>query len=342
MIASSHWEKITLKVFVTGATGFIGKHLVRRLVAEGHDVRCLVRQGRDTRALERLGVCIVRGDVNDRKAMCIGMKGCDWLFHLANLYTMWETQPERFQRVNVQGTRDVLETALEAGVGKVVYVSTVAVYGKPAQSPFSESAQPSPKLFSEYARTKAAANCIAWELHHQRGLPLTVVYPGIVLGAGDDKASGHYIQDIIRKRVPSTIFHNASCTYVYVGDVVEALLRAAEKPETVGQKYLLGKYSLTGREYADLISEVSGVPLPLFRFPDWIVMTAAYLLTGLSAITRRPPWWGLSIDAGHTLMNGFLIDGSKAERELRITYTPVRKALEEAIASYREMWGKGK
>ena len=165
-----------------------------------------------------------------------------------------------------------------------------------------------------------------------------VLYPGIVLGAGDDKASGHYIKDIIRKRVPSTIFHNAPATYVYVEDVVDAMLSAAEKPETVGQRYLIGKHTLNGRDYANLISEVSGVPLPIFRLPDWIVMTAAYLLTGISAISRRPPLWGLSIDAGHTLRNGFWIDGGKAEKELGITYSPVREALAEAIASYRAQW----
>ena len=327
-----------MKVFVTGATGFIGRHLVRRLVKEGHEVTCLVRKSSSVAELEALGMRLVTGDVNDREALRIGMRGCDWLFHLANLYTMWEPHPERFQRINVEGTRAVLETALDVGVGKVVYVCTVAVFGKPAASPFTENDRPGPALFSQYARTKAEADAIAWDLYERCGLPLTVLYPAIVLGASDDKASGHYIQDIIRKRVPSTIFHHSSCTYVYVGDVVEAMLRAAQNPSSVGEKYLVGRYALDGRSYADLISEISGVPLPIFRFPDWIVMAASYLLTGLSAITRCPPWWGLSVDAGWTLKNGFVMDGSKAERDLGITYTPIRMALEEAIASYREQW----
>lgn len=326
-----------MKIFVTGATGFIGKHLVRRLAAEGHTIRCLVRKNSNIRPLADLSVEWVYGDVNDRPALCEGMPGCDWVIHLANLYSMWEPDPSRFTRINVDGTQAVLETALSVGVQKVVYVSTVAVFGKPAQVPFDETCPPGLKLFSEYARTKAAAEQVAWDFY-QRGLPLVVLYPGIVLGAGDEKASGHYIQDIIRKRVPSTIFHNATATYVYVGDVVDAIVRAAEKPETVGQKYLIGKYQLDGRRYAELISEVSGVPLPIFRFPDFMVLTASYLLTALSALTRRPPWWGLSIDAGWTLKNGFQFDGSKAERELGIRYTPLRKALEEAIASYREKW----
>lgn len=327
-----------MKVFVTGATGFIGKHLVKRLVREGHQVVCLVRQSSRSEFLRTLGVERVFGDVNDRGALLSGMAGCDWLFHLANLYSMWEPDRSRFQRVNVEGTRLVMESALACRVAKVVYVSTVAVYGKPARAPFFEEDAPGPELFSDYARTKAAADQIAWQLYHDQGLPITVLYPGIVLGAGDDKASGHYIQDIIRKRVPSTIFHHSWATYVYVEDVVDALLSAAQNPAGTGQKYLIGRHSLDGRAYARLISEVSGVALPLFRFPDWLVMAAAYLLTGVSAVTRRPPLWGLSIDAGHTLKNGFLCDGSKAERELGVHYTDIRTALAEAIESYREQW----
>jgi dihydroflavonol-4-reductase len=328
-----------LKTFVTGATGFIGRHLVRRLAQDGHTVRCLVRKTSKTGRLESLGVDLVYGDVNSQDVLREGMSGCDCLFHLANLYSMWEPDRGRFARINIQGMQNVMEAALEAGVKKVVYVSTVAVYGKPDQVPFAEESRPGPRFFSEYARTKAAANEIAWDYCRRLGLPLVVLYPGIVLGGGDEKASGHYIQDIIRRRVPSTIFHHSRATYVYVGDLVDAMLRAAEKPEAVGQKYIIGCHTLDGRDYARLISEVSGVPLPLFRFPDWIVLTAAYLLTGVSTwITHRPPMWGLSIDAGWTLKNGFVCDGSKAERELGIHYTPIRVALEEAVASYRQMW----
>lgn len=332
-----------MKVFITGATGFIGKHLVRRLVAEGHEVLALARSAGRARELEGLGVRPVPGDVNDAAALREGMAGCDWLFHLANLYSMWEPDKSKFARVNIDGTHCVMEAALETGIRKVVYVCTVAVYGKPAQEPFVEQSQPGPRLFSEYARTKAAADRLAWDLYTQKNLPLVVLYPGIVLGGGDDKASGHYIQDIIRRRVPSTIFHFSSETYVYVEDLVDAMLSAAQRPETVGQKYLIGGHTLNGRDYARLISEVSSVPLPLFRFPDWMVIAAAYLLTWISnSITRRPPMWGLSIDAAWTLKNGFSIDGSKAQRELNICYTPIRRALAEAIASYREQWKKKK
>ena len=326
-----------MKVFITGATGFIGTHLVRRLVDEGHQVTCLVRERSRAQTLVDMGARLVCGTVNDQNALREGMAGCDWLFHLANLYSMWEPDGSRFEKVNIDGTRAVFSCALEAGIGRVVYVSTVAIFGKPEKTPFDETCSPGLRLFSKYARTKAVAEQIAWEFYRQ-GLPLVVLYPGIVLGSGDDKASGHYIQDILRRHVPSTIFHHSCSTYVYVGDVVEAMLRAAQYPAAVGQKYLIGKGCMTGRAFADLVSSVSGVPLPLFRLPDWMVLAAAYLLTGAACLIRRPPLWGLSVDAAWTLKHGFQCDGSKAERELGIQYTPIRKAMEEAVESYMRRW----
>jgi dihydroflavonol-4-reductase len=120
-----------------------------------------------------------------------------------------------------------------------------------------------------------------------------------------------------------------------VGDVADAILRAAALPEAAGKKYMLGGAQLNGKQYVELIRDVSGVSLPWFHFPDFMVMAASYLLTALSALTHRPPYWGLSIDASRTLQQGFQYDGSLAERELGIRYTPIRQALIEAIASYR-------
>lgn len=303
-------------------------------------MRCLVRPTSDLSGLAGLPVQFVRGDVLDREVLAAGMAGCDWLFHLGNLYSMWEPDSRKFEQVNVAGTQAVLEVALAVGVRRVVYVSTVAVYGRPDRSPFDENARPGPRLFSQYARSKAEAERAAWNLYEQRGLPLVVLYPGIVLGAGDDKPSGQYIRDILFHRVPGTIFHNSISTYVYVGDLVEALLRAAERPETVGQKYLVGGEMLTGRALVELVSQVSGVRAPLIRFPDWMVIPVAYLLTGLANLVCRPPWWGLSVDAAWTLKHGFQFDGSKAERDLGISYSPIRDAMAEAVAYYRSIQGR--
>lgn len=323
-----------MKIFITGATGFIGSHLVRRLTAEGHDICCLVRETSDFRSLAGTSVRLVIGDVNDRAALLEGLTGCDCFFHLANLYSMWEPDPRIFYHINVEGTRLAMECALETRVKRVVYVSTVAVFGEPRLAPFDEDSIRGPVQFSQYARTKAAADKLVWEMHLSRGLPLVVIYPSIVLGAGDDKASGQYIRDIVCQRIPGTIFHDSVSTYVAVNDVVDALVRVSVNQHAVGQKYLIGKTMLSGREFVNLIHKISGVPLPIFRFPDWMVLAAAHLFTGLADIIKCPPFWGLSIDAGLTLKNGFRCEGRKAERELGLVYTPIVEALEKSIYSH--------
>jgi dihydroflavonol-4-reductase len=324
-----------MRIFMTGATGFIGSHLVRCLSESGHTLRCLARLTSRRGGLQAAHAEIVTGDITDAGALRAGLEGCEAVIHLAGAYAMWQRDPGLFEQVNVLGTRNVMEAALAAGTPRVINVSTVAVYGQPRERPFREDSRPGPRWLSAYGRTKAAGDRLAWELA-QHGLPLTAFYPGIVLGAGDDKASGQYIQDLIRRRCPSTIYPHALATYVYVGDVAAAIQRALQLPETTGQSYLLGGTALTGRAYARLISQVSGVALPFFEFPDWLVTAAAYLLTWRANwLTHRPPPWGLAIDAAHTLQTGFYFDGSKAERELGLRYTPIEQALKEAIESYK-------
>lgn len=330
-----------MNVFITGGTGFIGSHVARRLAAEGHHLRCLARPTSKTGELRGLGAEIVTADLHDRDALRDAMQGCDWVIHLANLYAMWHPRPEEFQLINVEGTRCVMEAALDSGVRKVVYVSTVAVMGKPEAHPFNEDAPCGPRQFSAYGRSKAAGDRLVWQLHEQRGLPVVTLYPGIVLGPGDDKPSGIYIQDLLRGRVPTPIFRRSVETYVAVQDVVEAVLRAAECPAAVGKRYLIGSERLNGMEYVRQICGVAGVRVPWMRLPDFLVIAAAYWFTLRSNLSGNPPPWGLSADAAWTLYHGFDFDGGRAARELGFEYTPVSRALAEAVAWYRERWEEG-
>ncbi len=179
-----------MRVFITGATGFIGRHVMARLRQTPHACTCLVRPGSRQDELRAAGARIVEGDILDSDALLAGMQGQDSVVHLAALYSFWERDPRRYDAVNVLGTRCVMESALQAGVSKVILVSTSLVYGVPAERPFREDAPAGRGLLSKYARSKWAGERFAWELHHTRGLPLVVLYPGGVLGVGDVKASG--------------------------------------------------------------------------------------------------------------------------------------------------------
>jgi dihydroflavonol-4-reductase len=318
-----------VKLFLTGATGFIGKHLCRRLASTSHTLRCLVRDLERARPLLP-GVELVRGDVTDLASVRQGLAGCEGVIHLANVYSFWEQDPGVYRRVNVEGTRQVLTAALEAGVSRVVHLSSAVIFGKPAQRPFTEESQPGPKRFSEYARTKYEGDRVAWTLREQ-GLPLVMLYPCGVLGAGDPKGSGQYLADLVHRRMPAVVLPDAVLTWVHVVDVAEAIVRAVEKPGIAGEEYLVGKEQLSLGQFNQLVRELSGTPLPRLTLPNAAVMPLACLLTGLARLTGRPPLWGLAVDQVRTARQGFRAEGSKAERELGLVYTPIRQALAEAI-----------
>jgi dihydroflavonol-4-reductase len=193
-----------------------------------------------------------------------------------------------------------------------------------------------PVRFSEYFQSKYEGDLIAWELHEKQGLPLVMIYPCAVLGAGDPKTSGRYIRDLIFRKMPATVLHNSILTWVHVKDVAEAIVRAAEKENNIGEKYLIGKHQLSLKEINNLISEISGVPLPKLSLPNFVVSLNARILTMIADLIKKPPLWGMSVDQIKTMKEGWAVDGSKAERELGISYTPIRQALEEAIASFKE------
>lgn len=325
-----------MRVFVTGATGFVGSAVIPKLAASGHQLRCLVRASSLTTGLDRAGAELVRGDVTVRESLAPAMAGCDSVVHLANLYSLWEPDPRLYTTVNIDGTRNVMEAALESRVPKVVHISTVLVYGKPAEIPFSEETPPGSEQFSEYARTKAEGDRIAWGLHCERGLPLVVLYPAGILGPGDDKFTGQVIRNLVSGKMPATMLDDAVLTYVHVDDVAAGIVRAMEKQDNIGEKYILGTNQLSMREFFEIVCDCSGTAVPRLRIPDWLAMPTARLLTLLADLTNRPPLWGMAVDAVRMGIEGVQADGTKAERELGISYTPVRQALEECIRSLGE------
>jgi dihydroflavonol-4-reductase len=325
-----------MKVFITGATGFIGTHLVQRLAQTEHEMRCLVRETSRTAMLEQLELDLINGDVLDRDSLCEGMQGCDWVMHLANIYTFWEPDPEIYHKVNVTGTRNVLECALETGISKVIHVSTGIIYGKPADSPYSEKSEVGPERFSAYAESKYQGDLIAWELFERKELPLVAVYPGCVLGPGDQKPSGEYVKALVARKQLATAFLDSVMTFVDVRDVADGIVRVAEKADNIGEKYLLGKVQMSFRELNEMISDISGVQLPRMNLPSSLALANARLLTGLANLTKKPPMMAMSVDQMRTMKEGFRFDGSKAERELGVSYTPIRITLEDAVAWYRQ------
>jgi dihydroflavonol-4-reductase len=322
-----------MRIFITGATGFVGGHLVSRLAQTEHEVCCLVRRTSHVRQLEELGATLISGDVTDKGSLLDAMQDIDWVVNLAANSSLWVRDKQVYTDINIRGVQDIMESALERGVSKVLHVSSAAVYGRPRDCPFTEESPAGPVRASEYARTKYAGDLITWALHDTNGLPLVMVYPGRIVGPGDNSPGADQIRYLSQGRVPFTVFSNAVLTYVHVGDVAEVIVRALEKTNNNGEKYLVGRERLSGREFAALVCEVAAVRAPRIRLPDPVTLALFAPDILLSNIMRRPPMLGLSTDTIRQTKQGFSFDGSKAERELGITYTPIRVAVEEAIAS---------
>ena len=318
-----------MRTFVTGGTGFIGTQVVRRLTQAGHETYCLVRPTSNTAEIEKLGVNLVTGDVTDKASIRKGIGDCDWIINLANIYSWWEPDKQIYEKVNVEGTRNVIGCALEAGCSKVVHVSTAYVYGRPAVSPFTEDTPVGPVRPSEYTRTKYAGDLVAWQQYEEKALPLVTIYPGAVLGVGDPKLTGRYISRFLAENVPRIAFAEAIHTYVDVRDVAEVIVAALAKEGNIGEKYLVGNYQLSTKAYNELLSEISGVAAPSFA-PNLVVMFVARMTTWMADLTKKPPKLP-PLDYIRVIRDGCRFDGSKVEKEFGIAYTPIRETLREII-----------
>ncbi|GGL86282.1 dihydroflavonol-4-reductase [Deinococcus aerolatus] len=318
-------------IFVTGATGFIGSRLVPRLLKRGHTVKALVRHPEQAGRLRALGVQLQSGDVTRPDGLAEGMRGADWLLHLANHYSLHERDESIFAHVNVQGNRNVMQAALDAAVEKVVHISSGVSYGVSPDQPLREDSRVGPHP-NAYWRTKHAGDEVVQSFKDQ-GLPVVTLYPGAVVGPGDPNATGQWIRRLVRQRQVLRAFEGSGFTFVHVEDVAEAIVRAAEREDNVGERYLIGQEYLTNRAFVELVAELSGRPMPPIVLPDRLAHASAAFLEKLEKWTGLPPLLGFTGNSARHLAAGFRFGSSKAKDELGLMYTPVRQAVAEDIAT---------
>lgn len=328
-------KEVLMKVFVTGGTGFIGSSLIERMARTEHEVTCLIRKTSNVRRLEKAGVRMVYGDVTDKGSVLEGMRGCDWVANLANIFTYWEPDKSLYEKVNVEGTRNVMESALLAGASKIVHVSTILVYHGPHEG-FPEGYPAERTEYyrtreSFYARTKYLADSVCWDLYREEALPLVMVYPGAVLGAGDPKAQGDFIHNLVRRYIFYYLFPDTQFTWVDVKDVAEVIVRALEKPGNIGERYPAGNETMSVREFMDMVCDAAGIHAPWFSLPNTLSYATARSLTLLADTVKKPPLLGFSSDAASVFEYDVCFDGSRTERELGMEFTPVRDAIREEV-----------
>jgi dihydroflavonol-4-reductase len=322
-----------MKIFVTGGTGFIGRTFIRILQNTKHELVCLVRETSDIRGMEQAGIKMIVGDVTEKETLFNGMKGCDWVANLANLFEFWIPDRSQYRRINVEGTRNVMEAAQQNKISKVVHVSTLAVYGN-AQWPVTEESELGPECYSVYAQTKREGELLAWKLQKEHNIPLVMIYPGGVIGPDDPKPAGRYLTKLLEGKLPAQILTKSMFPWVYVADVAKAILAALQKKDNIGEKYILAAENHTFGDINKMVAEVSGRPLPRLVMPDSMAILGSYFCTAMANIVKKPPILDMSTDQLRLMKHGLQADGSKASRELSVSYKPVREVVEEIVRQY--------
>jgi dihydroflavonol-4-reductase len=320
------------KTLVTGGTGFIGGAVVAELLAAGRDVRVLARA---PGSLAGLPVEVARGDLRDPASLIAAVQGCRRVFHVAADYRLWVPDPDTMYAANVQGTRDLLAAAAEAGVERLVYTSTVGALGTPGDgTPGTEETPVAlADMAGHYKRSKFLAEQVVLEFARQ-GLPVVLVHPSAPVGPGDSRPTptGQVIVDYLKGRMPAYL--ETGLNLVHVRDVARGHLLAEEKGR-VGEKYILGNQNLSLSVIFQMLAGITGIPAPKVRLPYWPILALSYLDEFWAThVSGRPPRMPV---AGVKMARKFMyFDSSKAVRELGLPQTPVRQALEEAVAWFQE------
>ena len=323
-------------IVITGASGLVGGNLVRAMLAGGRSVRALVHQ--DRRALAGLDVETVRADLMDAASLELAFKGAGVVYHLASSISIRMDNWDALQRVNVDGTRNVVEACLRCGVEKLVYFSSIHAY---QQEPLDLALdEDRPLLTGEsippYVRSKAAAESLARQAP-ERGLPTVIVIPSAILGPYDFRPSylGQALQLLARGRIPALV--RGGYDWVDVRDVVAGAMQA-ERLGRSGARYILSGHWRSLREVALAAAQVSGVPAPGLTVPIWLAETFQPAMAKLAQINGSQPLYTRTmLDA---MRSNRVVSHARASRDLGYAPRPFEETLADTLNWFAAQMGK--
>lgn len=323
-----------MTVLVTGASGFVGSAVVRALIGRGEAVRVLLRPNADRRNLDGLAVEPAVGDLTDPESLSRAAAGCSGLYHVAADYRLWTRRPEEMTAANVDGTRNVMRAALDAGVARIVYTSSVATLGyRPDGTPADEDTPSSlADMIGPYKRSKFLAEQAVDRMVADDGLPAVIVNPSTPVGPGDVKPTptGRMIVEAAAGRMPA--FVDTGLNIVHVDDVADGHLRAFDRG-AVGRRYVLGGEDMTLRQILAGIAGIVGRPAPKVSLPHGLLMPVAAVAEGWARVSGREPF--VTRDGLRMARKHMFFASSRAREELGYAARPAGQALADAVAWFR-------
>ncbi|HEU5063435.1 MAG TPA: NAD-dependent epimerase/dehydratase family protein [Solirubrobacterales bacterium] len=316
-----------MKVFLTGGTGFIGGETARQLRQRGDEVVALVRSPEKGAKLRGLGCELVAGDLGDEAALRQGMEGCDAVIHAAAMYevgipakqrpTMWEA--------NVAGTERVMKAALEAKVPRIVYVSTVGIFGNTHKQVVDETYKnPETDFTSYYEETKLEAHKLVERMIGEQGLPAVIVQPGGVYGPGDTSQVADLLEQFFAGKLPLLPFPELGICMAHVEDIAGGILLGLDKGK-LGEAYVISGPATTMREAVETVAKVSGRKAPKRNLPTGLMKMMVPLGPVVGKVMGQPPNLRELISSGDNVT--FWASYEKAQRELG--YSP--RGMEEGL-----------
>jgi dihydroflavonol-4-reductase len=321
-----------MTILVTGATGFVGSHVARLLVNQGHEVRIFCRNTSNADVLADLPVERAQGDLRDAASIERAMRGVRRVFHVAADYRLWSAHPEEIYESNVGGTRKLLEAAQRAGVDRIVYTSTVATIAVPRHGSLPNEATQSElgEMIGHYKRSKFMAEQEALRAARE-GVPVVIVNPTAPIGPCDWKPTptGKIILDFLNGKMPAYV--DTGLNVVAVEDVAAGHLLAAEKGR-IGERYILGARNLTLKQILDMLAAIVGRPAPRVRLPHAVALAAGYADEFFARLRGREPQ--IPVEGVKMSRHRMFVESDKAERELGYKPTAVEAALERAVRWY--------
>jgi nucleoside-diphosphate-sugar epimerase len=324
-----------VKVLVTGATGFLGSHVLDMLVERGDEVRILVRPGEDVKWLSQAGVEIYWGDLSNRASLEIAVDGVERVLHCAARTGSWGPQAE-YEMANVLGLKTLVDTSLAAGVRRIVHVSSITVHGIDVHGTADETAPlcggPDP-----YSRSKVAGEQLLQQMIRDRGAPLTIVRPGLIYGPRDTGSFGRFATLIEQGKMIVIGPGNNHMPLIYVTDVAQGILLASAAEHAIGREYILvNDEPVTQSNYLNAMASELGVSLPSRHIPYRLALSigAAAEMTGHLLRWKQPPpltRFGVEVLGGE---NRFTINRARSELGF-IPQVNLTEGIRKGIAWYR-------
>jgi len=320
---------------VTGATGFVGSAVVRRLLARGEDVRVLTRPTSDHANIKSLPVEIAIGDLCEPDTLIPAVEGCRTLYHVAADYRLWTSQPDLLYQANVDGSRNLIRAAIAAGVERIVYTSSVAVLGRSADGSPADEETPVmlADMIGHYKRSKFLAEEAVRSLISEEGAPVVIVNPSTPIGPRDIKPTptGRMIVEAAAGRMPAYV--DTGLNLAHVDDVAEGHLLAHDRGQ-IGERYVLGGEDMTLVAILGAIASIVGRRPPGIKLPHNLILPIAVIAEGWARLfnTGEP---FVTIDGIRMAKKRMFFRSEKAKRDLNYTARPAENALRDATDWFR-------